>query len=110
MTTPDFDATVFLAALAVGPILTLFVFYGWLLHREEMQTGQEPKWLWKYILCTQVFAWPVIFLMYKSWFFWNLGSIFIGVFMTSIGTFLAARWLYSRQSGRKQRQHRGPEG
>lgn len=96
MIAPDFDPTVFIAALAAGPMLTVMVFWGWLLHRAELDTGEEPKGYLRLVLALQLFGWPVIYLSYKSWFFWNFMCVFMGIFMSVSGTFLALRWLYLR--------------
>ena len=103
----DFDPTVLLAALTAGPIIAGFTFYGIKLHRDEVETGVEPWWLGRYIWATQIFIWPLLYLSLNYWFFWNLAMVLIGVFMSTMGTYLGCRALLPLLWGRQRRQHQG---
>ena len=108
MEAPDFDPTVFLAALTAGPIIAVFTFYGLKMHFEELRTGFEPAWSGRYMWSIQLFIWPLIGLGLNYWFFWNLMLILFGVFLTTTGTYLISRLLLPLLSARRQRQHQEP--
>lgn len=96
METPDFDATVFLAALAAGPIIGIVAFLGIKSHYDELRLGYTPRWVNRFLGFVLIAVWPIIFLGLNYWFFWNLMAILVGIFLTTSGTYLAARWLYPR--------------
>ena len=96
METPDFDATVFLAALAAGPIIGIVAFLGIKSHYDELRLGYTPRWVNRFLAVVLIGMWPLIFLAFNYWFFWNLAMILLGVCMTTTGTYLAGQWLYPR--------------
>lgn len=90
-----------LAALISGPIIVIYGFIMWRGHRIELETGEEPKWFFRWVLFFSGSGLALLYLSKFIPFLFILLTVTVIPAVTGGATALAIRWIRLRRAARR---------